>query len=221
MYWLCQCSPWLLHSGLDLPGPSTTSDSLAQQISQVRGPARSPCRFAPSTRPHAAVAASLPLRGLRRPRVYCDRDLPAALPSPPRRPRAARLARRSYLRLPGVPTAGGGSATPGPLAASRHGRELRAGRQRWGWRRAETPATRLRNPGAESGAQRSAQLRGARRGPRGQRQAPRSGTTAAPQLSVLVCPPAAGAERTMRWGPLSLPKSPLVLTVGKEGHSVV
>lgn len=171
MYWLCYCSPWLPHPGLDLPRPSTTSDSLAQQISQVRGLARSPCRFPPSTRPHAAVAASLPLCGLRRPRVYCDRDLPAALPSPPRRPRAARLARRSHLRLPGVPTAGRGSATPGPRAASRHGGELRAGRQRWGRPRAETPATRLRNPGAESRAQRSAQLRGARRGPRGQRQA--------------------------------------------------
>lgn len=90
-----------------------------------------------------------------------DSDLPVPpLPSPPRRPRPARPALSP--RLPGVQAAAAAGGSPPlrvPRAAAPHRGESRAGRQRWGRPRAETPATRLRNPRAASRAQRSAQAR--------------------------------------------------------------
>lgn len=138
------------------------------------------------------------------------------------RPHASRPVRRSHLRLPGVQAAaaaGGGSATPGSRAAAPHGGESRAGRQRWGRPRAETPATRLRNPRAASRAQRSAQAcRGARRGPRGQREAPCCWTPLAPQVCVLGLSTCRRCRGGRAPGPFpDLPKSPSVLRVKRRG----
>lgn len=129
--------------------------------------------------------------------------------------------RCEILRLPGVQAAaaaGGGSATPGSRAAAPHGGESRAGRQRWGRPRAETPATRLRNPRAASRAQRSAQAcRGARRGPRGQRETPRSWTPPAPQVCVLGLSTCCRCRGDRAPGPFpGLPKSPSVLRVKRR-----